>query len=168
MQTEPTLVILEQTTSLLGEQYRSFIEETANIETLELPKEAERRMKAASKKSSKAQPSPGIVQAATSSSSVPISSEGVSKKSSKAQAYPGFRIVQAATSSSSVPISSEGGIATGSKVTQKRRPPTVKENKTTRRAKKLNISTIKFHVLGHYPRVIRFFGPCDSFSSEWV
>ncbi|RXW15845.1 hypothetical protein EST38_g10003, partial [Candolleomyces aberdarensis] len=137
MQTEPTLAILEQVTALLGEQYRSFIEETANIETLELPKEAERRMKAASKKSSKARPSPS------------------------------FRIVQAASSSSSVPISSERGVATESNVAQAQRPPTVRGNKTTRRAKKLNISTIKFHVIGHYPKVIRHFGPSDLFSTEW-
>ncbi|KAJ2920916.1 hypothetical protein H1R20_g16181, partial [Candolleomyces eurysporus] len=137
MQTEPTLVILEQATTLLGEQYRSFIEETANIKTLELPKEAERRMKAAS------------------------------KKSSKAKSSPSFRIVQAAKSSSSVPILSERGVAIESNVAQVQHPPNVRGNKTTRRAKKLNISTIKFHVIGHYPKVIRYFGPSDLFSTEW-
>ena len=37
-----------------------------------------------------------------------------------------------------------------------------------RRPKKLNISTVKFHALGHYPPNIQSFGPTDLYSSEWV
>jgi hypothetical protein len=37
-----------------------------------------------------------------------------------------------------------------------------------RRVKKLNISTVKFHALGHYPKIIRHFGPTDLYSTEWV
>lgn len=37
-----------------------------------------------------------------------------------------------------------------------------------RRMKKLNISTVKFHALGHYPKIIRYFGPTDLYSTEWV
>ena len=36
------------------------------------------------------------------------------------------------------------------------------------RPKRLNISTIKFHTLGHYPSTIRFLGPTDLYSTEWV
>ncbi|TEB23227.1 hypothetical protein FA13DRAFT_1640158, partial [Coprinellus micaceus] len=36
-----------------------------------------------------------------------------------------------------------------------------------RRPKKLNISTVKFHALGHYPSNIRSFGPTDIYSTEW-
>ncbi|TEB31005.1 hypothetical protein FA13DRAFT_1629839, partial [Coprinellus micaceus] len=36
-----------------------------------------------------------------------------------------------------------------------------------RRPKKLNISTVKFHTLGHYPSNIRSFGPTDIYSTEW-
>ncbi|KAJ3535522.1 hypothetical protein NMY22_g6451 [Coprinellus aureogranulatus] len=38
---------------------------------------------------------------------------------------------------------------------------------TGRRPKKLNICTVKFHALGHYPSVIRHFGPTDLYSTEW-
>ena len=38
----------------------------------------------------------------------------------------------------------------------------------SQRSKKLNISTIKFHALGHYPSTIRFFGPTDLYSTELV
>ncbi|KAJ3518588.1 hypothetical protein NMY22_g13601 [Coprinellus aureogranulatus] len=37
----------------------------------------------------------------------------------------------------------------------------------TRKPKKMNISTVKFHALGHYPSTIRFFGPSDLYSTEW-
>lgn len=37
-----------------------------------------------------------------------------------------------------------------------------------RRAKRMNISTIKFHTLGHYPSTIRSLGPTDLYSTEWV
>ncbi|KAJ3538209.1 hypothetical protein NMY22_g5263 [Coprinellus aureogranulatus] len=44
-----------------------------------------------------------------------------------------------------------------------------KSGKTTgtRRAKKMNIATVKFHALGHYPSTIRLFGPSDLYSTEW-
>jgi hypothetical protein len=38
----------------------------------------------------------------------------------------------------------------------------------TRRPKKLNISTVKFHTLGHYLSNIRSFSPTDIYSTEWV
>ncbi|KAJ3521791.1 hypothetical protein NMY22_g12164 [Coprinellus aureogranulatus] len=37
---------------------------------------------------------------------------------------------------------------------------------TTRRSRKLNIATVKFHALGHYPGTIRSFGPTDLYSTE--
>ncbi|KAJ3522964.1 hypothetical protein NMY22_g11660 [Coprinellus aureogranulatus] len=45
------------------------------------------------------------------------------------------------------------------------------EKSTTARSKrkpvKLNLHTIKFHMLGHYVPVIKSFGPTDLYSSEW-
>jgi hypothetical protein len=158
MQTEPTLAILEQMTALLGEQYRLFVRETENIKTLELPKEAERRMKAASKKSSKKSPSPD-------------SNPGPVPMPSQTTGLPGFRIIQAASNPGTVSVSSGKGIATGSGVTRTQSPVPARVSPTkqnTRRAKKLNISTFKFHAIGHYPRVIRHFGPSDLFSTLWV
>ena len=35
-------------------------------------------------------------------------------------------------------------------------------------SKKLNIATIKFHTIGHYPSTIRTFGPSDLYTTEWV
>lgn len=42
------------------------------------------------------------------------------------------------------------------------------KQKKVRRRKKLNIATVKFHSLGHYPSTIRFLGPSDLYSTEWV
>ncbi|KAJ3522032.1 hypothetical protein NMY22_g12062 [Coprinellus aureogranulatus] len=41
------------------------------------------------------------------------------------------------------------------------------KRKTTRKPRKMNISTAKFHALGHYPTTIRHFGPSDLYSTEW-
>ncbi|KAJ3528182.1 hypothetical protein NMY22_g9519 [Coprinellus aureogranulatus] len=46
-------------------------------------------------------------------------------------------------------------------------PSSTPKSTAGRRSKKLNISTIKFHVLGHYPATIRSLGPSDLYSTEW-
>ncbi|KAF6751494.1 hypothetical protein DFP72DRAFT_816280, partial [Ephemerocybe angulata] len=47
-------------------------------------------------------------------------------------------------------------------------PPPAAPKKTKRRPTQLNLSIIKFHLLGHYVRDIRRLGPTDLYSSEWV
>lgn len=42
------------------------------------------------------------------------------------------------------------------------------KKKAKRRRVHLNISTVKFHMLGHYAPDIRMFGPTDLYSTEWV
>jgi hypothetical protein len=39
---------------------------------------------------------------------------------------------------------------------------------TGARAKKLNLSTYKFHTMGDYVKIIRFFGTTDSFTTQIV
>lgn len=136
MQTDTTIALFEQVTAQLGDALREFVSVVDSVDTVELQKEADRRMRAAAKKreQAKARAQAGNTPSATSTP-------------------PNFRIVQPAPPPPAPPAAT---VRAGGPSSKSRRP------------KKLNISTVKFHSLGHYPPNIRSFGPTDLYSTEWV
>ncbi|TFK21409.1 hypothetical protein FA15DRAFT_707242 [Coprinopsis marcescibilis] len=111
---ELTLQMLEETTILLSSQFRTFKKDTCdNINTVELPKEAQARARRNAKNWTSED---GLVQE------------------------------QVQGSSEEMPATTAKG--------------------KSRRPKQLNISTYKYHALGHYVSNIRRYGTTDSFTPE--
>ena len=137
--TDATIALLEQVTVQLGEAFREFIHVIDTIQTTELPREAEKRARQASKKKPAGQTSNGA-------------------------STPGFRMVQPAPEGSQADPPPAPGPSVAAPASKRKGGG----NSSSQRSKKLNISTVKFHTLGHYPSTIRFFGPTDLYSTELV
>ncbi|TEB21218.1 hypothetical protein FA13DRAFT_1800109 [Coprinellus micaceus] len=211
MQTDATIALLEQATSQLGDTFREFICVTSSISTVELQREADKRVKAATtpsdkkaqNKSGKKPPAklrapgkkPGAKPRASAKKpaaqprvsgrkpAAQLGAPGARGRTKKSQPEPGPstsqipspaventtslsllsgstpptpQIADPVVEGSTSPVSPSGGPPTGAQGESNPRKP-----------KRMNISTPKFHALGHYPAVIRFVGPTDLYSTEW-
>ena len=156
MQTDATTLLLESTTAQLGDQFREFIQATDTIETVELAREAKKSGRSTKTKQPKKKPKKK--QAKKQANKKPETTPST-------EPAPTYRIVHpiddSPTSVAPDAIPAEATPAPSTTVA-------AQDQAKTRRPKKMNIATVKFHALGHYPSTIRFFGPTDLYSTEWV
>ncbi|KAJ3527383.1 hypothetical protein NMY22_g9809 [Coprinellus aureogranulatus] len=246
MQTDVTILLLEVATSQLGDAFRAFIQASATINTLELPREAEKRNRSTAKQQAsttkkqasaakqKSAPKPrkqAPCRIPTNSRGaavafravqhipqdpIPLTTDSLANEGAQLDGLPPEDLAvppafetsltqpppplsEPTLPSQGVPQSGEprGTRASddnhgvepdnpsrstpaseavpdkqiGSNQSTDPPPAATKEKgrkgKTTRQPKGMNISTVKFHALGHYPATIRLFGPSDLYSTEW-
>ncbi|KAF8955097.1 hypothetical protein BDZ97DRAFT_1675254 [Flammula alnicola] len=161
--TDSTLEHLEQLTKEFGLLMRQFQDlSCSQFQTFELPREVaarNRQQQRAQAKSShttiqvqaaqpvpvtSAEQMPGLSQSSISSAAPPSANANVPGLSTTAPSNPEVNLPPPQPSSSAAPTSG------------------------SRKPKKLNIFTYKFHSLGDYVRMIRMFGGTDSFSTQLV
>jgi hypothetical protein len=167
MQTQATICLLEEATEQLGDQFRHFAIVTREVETFETEKEAEKRERDSKKKEAKK-----IEREAKKRE------KEATKRDKAARARRKGQTKEPLAASTSNPSGSAAADGSGAPVVVQNESspvtpeglgsPSGAEKKPKRRQVHLNISTIKFHMLGHYTPDIKTFGPTDLYSTEWV
>lgn len=238
MHSEATIILLEEATTQLGDQFRTFVEAVDNVKTVETASESRKREKSQKTKAAPKPPAktgtkasgngkgpvtPAHIIADAGTSGVPSSlstdTDDNPCKGTSVQPRLLIRIpprahkgaephtiqqpsgplaisrspdaapqnlapaiaqptITQATSSTEPSVANALPLeaAPVAAASNPRRPPDAADSATkkktaqtsTRRSRKLNIGTVKFHALGHYPATIRLFGTSDLYSTEWV
>ncbi|KAG6916135.1 hypothetical protein DXG01_008326 [Tephrocybe rancida] len=177
MHTDITLILLENSTTSLGELFREFVGSTcAAYTTYELPRELDARLRKQTKKSKKnltgGQPPPMPLRQFGQEESDPRQGQLSSTPSSATPSTNDSSTIVSTALASGVTTVSESASAgsTHPSATSESRnapPVAVGTGKPLKKHEKtFNLATYKFHSLADYASTIRRFGTCDSYSTE--